>query len=138
MRRRGPRGLPRVGTADLGGTAIDDDALEAAGEFKGETSRMRLRREGLRRHRPDVDDHHARSGFHPLVAGIRRVAQGLSPRVVIGQDGGDQFRRGQAHAVEQRHRAVAMAKQAQHRHHAIDGVEDRLRHLDAARGIGLP
>ena len=42
-------------------------------------------------------------------------------------------RLGESHAVEQGQRAVAMAQKSQHGDHAVDGVEERLRHRLVAR-----
>ena len=78
------------------------------------------------------------AALDPLVAGMRRVGERRAARVVIGQDGGEQVGRRRAHAVEQRESAVAVPEEAQHRHHAVDGVEQRRRRRDVARGERLP
>ena len=43
-----------------------------------------------------------------------------------------------AHAVEMREGAVAVAEEAHHRHHAVDGVVELRRRRDVARLEGLP
>ena len=58
--------------------------------------------------------------------------------VVIGQDCRELIRRRRAHAVELRKGAVAVPEEAQHRHHTVDGVQERRRRRDAARLEGLP
>ena len=70
-----------------------------------------------------VHQQHGRRRLDALVAGMRRVRQRRAARVVIGEHGGEQIGRRRAHAVEQREVAVAVAEEAQHRHHAVDGVE---------------
>ena len=59
-----------------------------------------------------------------LVPRVPRTGERLRPHVVIGEDRRKQVRRRNTHAVEQGERAVAMPEQAQHRHHAIDRVEE--------------
>ncbi len=84
-----------------------------------------------------IHDHQQVVGFEALIAGVRRVSERCAARVVVGEDGGDQIRRGRAHAVEVREVAVAVPEEAQHRHHAVDGVVERGRRRDVARGERL-
>ena len=69
---------------------------------------------------------------------MRRVGDRRAARVVIGEHGGEQVDRRRPHAVELREIAVAVAEEAQHRHHAVDGVVERLRRLQMAGGEQLP
>ena len=69
------------------------------------------------------------AGVDALIAGMRRVRHRRAARVVIGEHGGEQVDLGRAHAVELREIAVAVAEEAQHRHHAVDGVVERRRRL---------
>ena len=87
---------------------------------------MRLRAHRQRRRRAGIHQHHGAIGFDPLIARMGRVRDRRAARIVIGQDGGEQVGRRRPHAVEQGEAAVAMAEEAQHRHHPVDGVEEGL------------
>src|SRR4051794_41909232 len=65
-----------------------------------------------------------------------RIREGCAPSVVVGQDGGEQIGRRGSHAVEQREIPVAVAEEPQHRHHAVDGVEQRQRRGEGGGGGG--
>ncbi len=95
---------------------------------------MRLLTDGQRRRPAGIHDHQAAAGLKALKAGMGRVGERRPARVVIGQDGGEEVGLGRAHAVEQREIAVAMPEEAQHRHHAVDGIEQGLRRRHVARG----
>ena len=84
-----------------------------------------------------IHDQHAAAGFEPLIGGVRRVGQRRAAGFVIGEQRQQLFGRRRAHAVEMRERALGMAEEPQHRHHAIDGVEQRLRRRDVARRVRL-
>ena len=90
-----------------------------------------------RRRAADIHDQHAAAGFDPLIGGMWRVRQRRAAGLVVGQQGQQQIGRRRAHAVEMREGAVGMAEEPQHRHHAVDGVEQRLRRRDVARGERL-
>ena len=76
-------------------------------------------------------------GFDALIAGMLRVRDRRAARIVVGEQRREQIGRRRAHAVEEREIAVAVPEEAQHRHHAVDGVEQRRRRRDIARGEGL-
>ena len=73
----------------------------------------------------------------PLVPGVGRVLYRLRPHVVISKQRGEQVGAGRAHAVEARQRPVAVPEQAQHRHHAVDAVDEIARRREASRRVGL-
>ena len=98
---------------------------------------MRFQAHLDRRRLACVHDQHATAGFEALIGGIRRVRQRRTVRLVIGEQREQKFGRRRAHAVEMRERPLGMAEEAQHRHHALDGVEQRLRRRDVARGERL-
>jgi hypothetical protein len=82
------------------------------------------------------DDGHACA--QPLVPGMRSALHRLGAGVVVDEDGREVMRGGDPHAVEMRQRAVPMPEQAEHRQHAIDGADERLRGLKAAARLDLP
>ena len=137
MRRARARHFARRGAVWARRTAIDDDALAAERKLECQAARMRFFGKSRRRRAPGIDNERAPPRFHPLVAGIRRVQQRAAAHVVIGEHSRNQFRLRHAHAVEQGERSVAVAQEPQHRHHAVDGVEQSGRHLRSARRIGL-
>ena len=94
---------------------------------------MRLLADRERRRAAGIHQDDGAGGFDALIAGMRRVGDRRAAGVVIGEDGGEQVGRRRPHAVEQREIAVAMPEEAQHRHHAVDGVEQRRRRRDVAR-----
>ncbi len=98
---------------------------------------MGARRKHRRRRPAGIRDDERILHFEALIAGVRRIGQRARAGVVIGEHGGELLGRRDAHAVEQGEGAIAMAKQAQHRHHAVDRVKKLRRRLHAARGIGL-
>src|SRR5258708_16437181 len=51
-----------------------------------------------------------------------------------GGRGGDECGRGRAHAIEEGEVAGAVPEEAQHRHHSIDGIEQRGRRHEVASG----
>ena len=69
---------------------------------------------------------------------MRRVRHRRAARVVISEHGGEPVDRRRPHAVELREIAVGVTEEAQHRHHAVDGVVERRRRRQAARGKQLP
>ncbi len=91
-----------------------------------------------RRRRAGVHDHGHGAGIEPLKAGMRHVRHRCAVGIVIGEQGRQQVGRRAAHAVEQRKAAVAVAEEAQHRHQAVDRVQQRRRRRDVAGGEGLP
>jgi hypothetical protein len=62
------------------------------------------------------------------------VGERCAAGVVVSENGGDQIGRGRPHAVEQREIAIAVAEEAQHRHHSIDGIEESGRRHEIAGG----
>ncbi len=138
MRRGAARKGAPVVAAGRRHAAIDDDAARARGHLEGEAAGMGICADIRRRRRTGVDDDGHLSGVETLETGMRHACHRRAVGVVIGKQGRDQVGRRAAHAVEHRHRTVTMAKKAQHRHHAVDGVEQRRRRRDVARGKGLP
>ena len=63
-----------------------------------------------------------------------RIRERGAAGIVIGQDGGQNIGLRGPHAVEQCEISIAVPEEAQHRHHAIDGIEQRQRRRDVARG----
>ena len=98
---------------------------------------MRLLAHADRRGAAGIGDQEQRAGLHALISAVRRIGERRAARVVVGEHGGQQIRRGRAHAVEQRKIAVAMPEETQHRHHAIDGVEQCRRRRHVAGGERL-
>ena len=140
--RRMRRGAARKGApivaAGRGHAAIDDDAARPGRQFERQAAGMRVLADIRRRRRAGVDDDGRRAGIEALKAGMRHVRHRRAVGVVIGEQRRHQIGRRAAHAVEQRETAVAVAEEAQHRHHAVDRVEQRRRRRDVARGKGLP
>ena len=64
---------------------------------------------------------------------MRGVGERRAAGIVVDKNGREQVARRRAHAVEQREIAVAVTEEAQHRHHAVDGVEQRRRRGKVAR-----
>ena len=95
---------------------------------------MRLLAERERRHAAGVQDDEGAGGLDALKAGMGRVRDRRAAGVVIGEDGGQLVPRRRTHAVEQSEMPVAMPEEAQHRHHAVDRVEQRRRRRNVARG----
>ncbi len=98
---------------------------------------MRERRKLRRRRAAGIDNQHARTCLDALIAGIGRIDQSLCSRVVISKHRGEQIGRRDAHSVEQRQCAVAMAQKPQHRQHAIDRIQQLRRQWHTLRRIGL-
>ena len=94
---------------------------------------MRVLAHRDRRRAAGIHQYQRAAGLDPLVAGMRRAGERRAARIVVGQHGGEDVGRGRTHAVEQREIAVAVPEEAQHRHHAVDGVEQRRRRRDVAR-----
>ncbi len=86
-----------------------------------------------RRRAAGVHDEHAAAGLDAVIARMRRMRQRRAARFVVGEQRQQLIGRRRPHAVEMRERPVGMAEEAQHRHHAVDGVEERLRRRDIAR-----
>src|SRR6516165_8141291 len=84
-----------------------------------------------------IEDRDRATGSQTLIARIGRVRKRRTARLVIGQQRQKQIRRRRAHAVEMRERAFRMAEKAQHRHHSIDRVLQRLRWCDIAGSKSL-
>ncbi len=117
--------------------AIDHDAIVLGGKLERQKAGMGFLADRHRRQPAGVHQQHGAGGFEPLIAGMRRIGDRIAARVIIGEHGGQQIGRGRAHAVEQGEAAVAMAEEPQHRHHAIDGVEQAGGRGDVARGKHL-
>ena len=137
MRGRRARRLLHRRPLALRRAAIDDQWLPGAGQFEREAAGVGLARERRARRLACIHHQHGLARLDALVAGPGRVLERRGPRVVIGERCRHRVRLGRAHAIEQRQRAVAVSEQAQHRHHAIDGIEQHRRRLEAARRIGL-
>ena len=132
MGRRRARGMGDGVVRAAGKAAIHDDALRAARELEGQAARTGFRRLMDRRAGPDVGDEQRLAGLEPLVARMGRVVDRLAAHVVVGEQRRELVGRGYAHAVEMREGAVAVAEQAQHRQHAVDGVESASGRIDLA------
>ena len=98
---------------------------------------MRFLAQGQRRRPASIHQQRGRSGVDALIAGMRRIRHWRAAGVVVSEHGGEQIDRRRTHAVELREIAVGMAEKTLHRHHAIDGVVERLRRLQVARGEQL-
>ena len=98
---------------------------------------MRARRKGGGRRRAGFDKKQRALVLDALVAAGARVHHRLRAHVVIGEDGGDEFRGGRPHAVEQREAAIAVTKKPEHRHHPVDRPQHRGGRREGARGVGL-
>ena len=84
---------------------------------------MRLLAKRQRRRRAGIHEHEQSLGRHALIAGMRRVAR-PAPRARRHRQGSSPSdRRRSGPAVEQREISVAVTEETQHRHHAVDGVE---------------
>ena len=66
-----------------------------------------------------------------------RVGDRFAARVVVGEHGREPIARRRTHAVEMREHAVAVAKEPQHRHHAVDRVVEGRGRRHVARREGL-
>ena len=66
-----------------------------------------------------------------------RIDDWLGARIIISEHSCNQIRRRCAHAIEQSQRAIGMTKQAQHGHHAINGLNELGRYSNATRHKGL-
>ena len=99
---------------------------------------MRFLAERDRRRPAGVHQQRGHAGIDALIAGMRRVQHRRAARVVIGKCCRKQVDRRWAHAVELGEIAIGMPEEPQHRHHAIDGIVDRLRRLQVARREQLP
>ena len=138
MGRGGARGLPPSVAIIDRHAAIDEHAVAAGGELEGKAAGVGLVAHQEGRRRAGVGDDEAGSRVEPLVARVARVRYRRAARVVIGEHGGEQIGRRRAHAVELREGAVAVTEEAQHRHHAVDGVLQRRRRRHVARLESLP
>ena len=138
MRRRAARERPPIVTARVRHPAIGDDAADAGRQFERQAAGMGVVADAGRRRRAGVDDDSGLAGVEALEAGMRHVRHRRAVGVVIGEQRGEQVGRGRAHAVEQGEIAVAVPEEAQHRHHAVDRIEQRRRRRDVARGKSLP
>ena len=99
---------------------------------------MRIQAHLDRRRAAGIGDDDAAMGFEALVRRIGRVRHRRAAGFVIGEQRQQQIGGRRPHAVEMRKGAFGMAEEAQHRHHAVDGVEQRRRRRDVARREGLP
>jgi len=68
MRGACPRGVARLAGISLRRAAIDDEAIEAAGEFEREATRMSLLRERPGRRRADIGDENRAIRLETLIA----------------------------------------------------------------------
>ncbi|MBS1164693.1 MAG: hypothetical protein H6R00_718 [Proteobacteria bacterium] len=127
----------RMPTRVIGRATIDDEAVGTARHLEGKATGMRLLAHANRRNRSSVHQDHRAARFQPLIAGMAGVRYRSALRVIIGIEGCQLAGMTDAHPVEMRQAAVRMTEEAQHRHHAIDGHDQRLRRVDAAIGIGL-
>ena len=95
---------------------------------------MRFLTHCKRRRPAGIHDDDGPRALEPLVAGMGCIGERRPTRVVVRQDGGEQIGPRGPHPVEQREIAIAVAEEAQHRHHAIDRIEQRRRRRNVARG----
>ena len=105
--------------------AIDHDAVIFRGQLERQAAGVRLVAQRQRRRRSGIDDQQGIADLHALIAGVRRIRDRRAARIVVGEHGRDQIGAGRPHAVEQREVAVAVAEEAQHRHHAVDRIVQR-------------
>ena len=133
MRRGRARDLPPVLLVDRRQPAIDHQPLRPPRQFERQAAGMRFLADRDRRRLAGVHQQRGLPGVDALIAGMRRVRHRRAARVVIGEHGGEQIDRRRPHAVELREIAVGVAEEAQHRHHAVDGVVERGRRLQMAR-----
>ena len=138
MRRRRARERAPIVAAGGRHAAIDHDPARTGRQFERQAAGVGIVADARRRRRPGIHDDGHRAGVEPLEAGMRHVRHRHAVGVVIGEQRRHQIGRRAAHAVEQRKAAVAMAEEAQHRHHAVDRIEQRRRRRDVAGGKGLP
>ena len=134
MRGRGTRDLPPPLAARGRQSAIDHDAVLLGREFERQAAGMGLLAHHQRRRRTGVHQHQGAGALQALIAGMGSVRERSAAGVVIGQNGGDEVGGRRPHAVEEREIAVAVTEEAQHRHHAVDGIEQCRRRCDVARG----
>ncbi len=138
MRRRAACEHPPVVATGAGHAAIGDDPAGAGGYLEGKASGVGVMTCRRRRRRAGVHDDGQLAGLDALEPGVGHARHRIAVGIVIGQQGRDQVARRVAHAVEQRKAAVAVAEEPQHRHHAVDGVEQGRRRCDVAGREGLP
>ena len=132
MRCGGARDLPPVFAACHRQSAIDHDAVLFRRKFERETARVRLLVHRDRRCAAGIHHRDRAGALEPLIAGMRRIGERRAARIVVNQHGREQVGFRGPHAVEQREIAVAVAEEAQHRHHAIDRIEQRRRRRGVA------
>ena len=92
---------------------------------------MGVRIETAGRRRTGIDQHQRVRRRHPLEADIGRRGRRRAVRCGAGEHRSDQRAVVLQGAVEQRKPAVAMAEEAQHRGHPVDGVLDCRRRFEA-------
>src|SRR5262249_60524516 len=107
--------------------------MESRGSASGGSVEAKLER----RRRAAIEDRDRPTGSQMLIARIGSLRKRRPARLAIGEQREKKIRRRRAHAVEMRERAFRMAEKAQHRHHSIDGVLQRLRWCDIAGGKSL-
>ena len=134
MRRGRARHLPPALPAGRRQSAIHHDPALLGRELERQAAGMGFLAHRHRRTAAGVHQHQRAGALQALIAGMGRIRERRAAGIVIGQDGGQNIGLRGPHAVEQCEVSVAVPEEAQHRHHAIDGVEQRQRRRDVARG----
>jgi hypothetical protein len=85
-----------------------------------------------------VDQKGRLSCIDALVAGVRCIRYWSAARIIVCENSRKQIDGGGSHAVELCEIPIAMPEKTQHRHDAIDRVNEGLRRLQLPRGEQLP
>ena len=131
-------GFAHIRTMMLCRPAVCEDFLDAVGKLKGQSRSVRLRVKTGWRCQTGIHQQNGLASFQALKAGKIGVEHGGNLRLVIGEQGGHNFRRGDAHAVKQGQRAIRMAEHPQHRHDAVERILQIVRGGQPARHKDLP
>ena len=134
MRRGRARDLPPAFATCHRQSAIDDEAVLPGRELEREAAGVRFLAYRHRRRAAGIHQDQRARALQALVTGMGRVRERRAAGVVVGENGGDEIGRSRTHAIEEREVAVAVPEEAQHRHHAIDGIEQRWRRHEIAGG----
>src|ERR1700744_3258776 len=115
--RRAP-GLVRLAR----GASIYHDTVLDGGEFERPCSGMSVEREGALRRLAAIQQAQRASRGQTLIARMTGVMERLAAYVIARQQPRDHLAVALWPAIEQRHGAIAMTEEAQHRRHAVMGV----------------